>query len=390
MSPDSTSTTKLCPTCGTRLSEDAVRCLVCGADLGSASKPAQPAKVVQGSRIPSLSLSLPLAIALLALFLIIGAALTYVFLRQSSILQGETTIAGGTPVTNTPTVTITPTPTLTPTEPPPTSTNTPLPTPTPQTYTVLANDTCLVIAATFNISVQSIILENKLSAECLLSVGQKLLIPQPTPTVTSLPTSTLNPSESTEQACEKDTYTVKENDTLSSIAAAYGVPMAAIKEENGLPGDNVILGQDLVIPLCRRPTPQGPTPTATLPPPYPAPNLLLPVDGAPFSLTDETITLQWASVGTLRENEAYEVTIMDVTADPDRKLVEYVNDTKFIVPVTFRPTDRNSHIFRWWITSVRKVGNDADGNPIWEPAGASSFQRVFSWVGVPGETTPTP
>jgi len=53
----------------------------------------------------------------------------------------------------------------------------------------------------------------------------------------------------------------------------------------------------------------GASPTPTLPPPYPPANLLLPPDGAPFDTANSIITLQWASVGTLRENEAYAVTV---------------------------------------------------------------------------------
>ncbi len=39
MSPDvSANPTKLCPTCGTRVSAEAVRCLVCGSDLSGVSQ----------------------------------------------------------------------------------------------------------------------------------------------------------------------------------------------------------------------------------------------------------------------------------------------------------------------------------------------------------------
>ena len=70
MTPEKiTSPTKLCPTCGTRVKEDATRCLVCGADLTNVEKVTQANKVVQGSRMPSITLSLPAALGLLALFL---------------------------------------------------------------------------------------------------------------------------------------------------------------------------------------------------------------------------------------------------------------------------------------------------------------------------------
>jgi ribosomal protein L40E len=75
-----TNPTKLCPTCGTRLSQDATRCLVCGTNLATPSveKSSRPARgAVQGSRMPEITLSLPAALGLLALFLTIGAVLVY-------------------------------------------------------------------------------------------------------------------------------------------------------------------------------------------------------------------------------------------------------------------------------------------------------------------------
>ena len=385
MSPEITSTpsTKLCPTCGTRLTEDATRCLVCGAELGSIDKPAQPTKAVQGSRMPSITISLPAAIGLLALFLAIGAVMVYFALKTTPEVIIE--------MTPTPTETITPTTTNTATLAPPTVTNTPEPSPTPKTYQVQADDTCLKIAAFFDISLDSLVTLNNLPIACdTLSIGQSLLIPQPTPTSTPQPSATFSLSEQTEAACEKVNYTVQENDTLGSIASNYNVPMAAIREENGLPGDTVIIGQTIVIPLCRQFATPGPSPTATPPPPYPSPNLLLPADGSPFTLTDDSITLQWASVGTLRDNEAYAIYIEDATSGQGITLLDYATDTRYIIPVTLRPSESRSHAFYWWIVVVRQTSVDDSGNPTWESAGAISAKRVFTWTGGGTLVTPTP
>lgn len=378
-----TSDTKLCPTCGSRISSDATKCLVCGSNLNSVKNGADSSKVVQGSRMPTITLNLPSAIGLLAIFLGIGAILVYLALRQTP----ETII----PLTSTPTQSATMTPSETPTQLPPSPTATQVPSPTPITYIIQENDTCIGIAGFFEVSVQSIVTLNNLPAACdNLSVGQSLLIPHPTPTVTPLPTATLSSVEKTEAACEKIEYEVQENDTLGSISSNYGVPMEAIREENGLTGDTVFLGQRITIPLCRRFATPGPSPTATPPPPYAPPNPLLPADGAPFTNTDETITLQWASVGTLRENEAYAVTIIDITAGTESKLVDYVNDTKYIVPTSLRPEDNVPHIFRWWVGVVRQSGSDDEGNPIWQEAGSTSEIRVFSWTNMILSTTPSP
>ncbi|HEY57309.1 MAG TPA: LysM peptidoglycan-binding domain-containing protein [Anaerolineae bacterium] len=370
--------TKICPTCGTRIPATATRCPVCGTAFTAGEGTPQ----LKPGRFPEVTLSLPLALAMLAFFVALGAGMVYFALSQMNRIAEPTPIPSATP---------SPSPTLTPTPVTPTPTFTPLPSPTPFIYEVKAGDTCSSIALAFGISVRSLVLLNNLPAACdTLFVGQKLLIPQPTPTPSPQPTGTLSPAEATKQACDRVIYEVKENDTLSSIALNYGVPMDAIRRYNGLVGDQVFFGQKLIIPLCERnPTP-GPTPTPTPPPPYPAPSLLLPVDGAVFTLADEAVVLQWASVGELRDNEAYAVTVEDVTADRGRKLVAYVTDTKYIVPNDFRPTESKPHVFRWWVVTVRQTGTDENGNPIWTPAGARSESRTFAWVGVAPAATPTP
>ena len=374
--------TQLCPTCGTRVSEDATRCLVCGTDLTSGEKTSKPDKSVQGSRMPQITLSLPVVLGLVIILIAIGAFLVYFALQQTGQVVEPTT---------TPTVTNTTTPTITSTPVTPTPTGTPVPTPTPLAYRVAGGDTCSSIAFSFGVSIQSIVLLNNLPAACdTLFVGQELLIPHPTPTPTQLPTATLSGAEATRAACGEIEYLVQENDTLSSISANYAISITALKEYNGLVNDTVRSGQIILIPLCEREATPGPSPTPTPPPPYPAPSLLLPPDGAPFSVTDETVTLQWASVGALRENELYQVTVVDVTGGEDRKLVEYINDTKFIVPKSFQPGTNIPHVIRWWVTTARQIGTDDNGNPIWEPAGTSSIKRVFTWIGAGPAATPTP
>lgn len=375
------SKTKICPTCGTRLNANATKCLVCGASFDEPESTAQVKKAVQASSMPNITLSLPAALGFLTLFLVIGAAAVFFTLRATNRVTEPTPIPT---VTATVTVTMTPTMTLT---------STPIPTMTPQPpfdYTVREGESCGPIAAQFGISVQSIIILNNLSSECFVSAGQILQIPYPTPTVTPLPTATLEGAAATEAACEKVLITVQENDTLSSIAANYAVPQEAIKSFNGLSTDTVFLGMQIQIPLCMRAATPGPTPTPTTPPPYQAPNLLLPADGSSYTLADDNVTLQWASIGALRENEAYQVSVEDVTEGEGRTLIEYVTDTKFIVPVSFRPKDNLPHVMRWHVTTMREVGSDSQGEPIWESAGAMSVGRVFSWTGAAPEATEAP
>ena len=391
MSPETDKKTKICPTCGTRLSESATRCLVCGTELtAKAAAPAKKAEKnaargLQAARMPEITLSLPAALGALVVVLLIGAIVVYFALRSGLTNQ---TLVDPTPApTATSTATITPTPTefFTFT---PSPTITPLP---PFDYTIKAGDTCGLLVFTFNVSQQSIIVMNNLDANCTLRVGQSLKIPYPTATPPPPATSTLEPEAATKANCPTASYTVQANDTLSSIALNYNVSMADIRVFNNLPTDNVMLGTTILIPLCKRAAdPNQPTPTITPPPPYPAPSLLLPIDGAAFTLAHDIVTLQWASLGTLREGEAYQIIIEDVTADQGRRILDYVVDTSYIVPTSFRPNDSMSHVMRWWVVPVRQTGTDDQGNPIWTPAGAASEKRVFTWTGALVESSPSP
>ena len=376
---------QICPTCGTRLSENATRCLVCGTELTAkaATKSKKPDTSVQASRMPEITLSLPAAFGALVIVLLIGAAVVYFSLQAGvgGATLVEPTLEGTTTATATMTPTATELPTFTPIP-----TETPLP---PFEYTVREGETCNVFVATFKVSLQSIIALNNLSAECFVSVGQVLLIPYPTATPAPPPTAIPNSATQTAEACEKVPYTVQANDTLSSISANYNVPQDAIKFYNGLASDNVLLGTTILIPLCERFATPGPTPTATLPPPYPAPNLLLPADGAAFTLANDVVTLQWATVGTLRDNEAYQVIIEDVTTGTLR-ITDFVTDTKYIVPTSMRPDDNFAHLIRWWVTTVRQNGVDEQGQPVWISAGTVSEKRGFTWVGVAVQGTPNP
>jgi len=364
--------TKVCPVCGTRLSENASRCLVCGSQLKSKAE-TKSNTTIKTKRIPDIKLSLPIAIVLLLLFIALIGVLIF-FVIQSNQPQTEVIATDVTP-SLTPTQTLTPTETNTPTNIP---TWTPLP---PIEYTVQEGDVCSYIAAVFSVSIQSIIRENNLDASCSLSPGKVLMIPQPTPTASPQPTATSDQQQVPESSCQTVSYEVKSDDTLSKIAANYNVSMAAIREYSGMLTDVVYEGQYLTIPLCERKPTAGPTPTPTPPPPYPSPNLLLPMDGAAFNLTNDAITLQWAVVSELNTNELYAVTVEDLTSEDRKMIVQYVTDTKFILPVSFRPTDQIPHIMRWWVTVVRQI-NTGDSAPIYEPAGLLSEKRVFSWIGI--------
>jgi LysM repeat protein len=367
-----------CPTCGTKNSEGSTRCSVCGATLRSTTSSGKSRR-----SSPEVTLSLPSALGILALFSIIAVGLTFLATRGLGLGTSEEPEA---------TITLTPTETLTPSATP-TETQVPTATPLPTLeYFVVANDSLLAIAVRYDVSIQSILQMNPgLNSQSILSVGQRLNLPQPTPTPSPEPTQTLPPDEATRAACDTIVYTVEANDTLGGIADNYNVNLRAIMDFNGMSSETVFLGQVLIIPLCERnPTP-GPSPTPTLPPPYPPVNLLLPQDGAAFSLAEDSVTLQWAAVGELRENEFYRVTVEDVTEGTGtRKLIDYVKDTKYIIPNSFRPNEAVPHILRWWIQVVRQNGISGDGEPLYETSGGLSLKRDFTWSGAAPGATATP
>ena len=112
---------------------------------------------------------------------------------------------------------------------------------TTNTYTVKSGDTLWGIAKKFNLTVNQIKEANNLTSNSL-SIGQKLIIPSQTetPTLTNF-------------------YTVKQGDTLYSIAKKYNVSVNDIINANNLTTTNLSIGQTITIPTdteTKVPTPQ--------------------------------------------------------------------------------------------------------------------------------------
>jgi LysM repeat protein len=360
---------RLCPTCGTRVGAAATKCLVCGADLAAATgrggRPASGAFAAPRLALPSLLLLILAGLLALGGIVLIYAAMTG---GINNLLN---------PNTPTPTATVTPLPTLTFT---PTATETPVPSPTPLPpvpYTIVANDTCLKIAADFAVSVQSLVDANP-GLNCnLLTVGQVVQVPQPTYTPTPLPTAT-NQAGVVQQPTPVF-YTVRAGETCTLIASVYKITVEDLMEANGITDCTTLReGQVLRIPI-EKAIPVGPTPTPSPPPPYPAPSLLQPQDGVAIPAS-ETVTLQWVAVGELRPGEFYYVTVEDVSCNCARVQSWPVVENKFIVPLEFRPTDAAPHLYYWKVGTVRQRPG-TDGQAVYDPAGATSPTRGFIWYG---------
>jgi LysM repeat protein len=127
----------------------------------------------RGSGSSQISLSLPVALIILAVFTVLAVGLTYLATRG---------LGGGADQAPEATITLTPTDTATLQ---PTPTDTPVYTPTPLPtleYIVDTGDTLLAIAVRYDVSIQSILQINPgLNSQSILSVGQRLNYPNPRP-----------------------------------------------------------------------------------------------------------------------------------------------------------------------------------------------------------------
>lgn len=384
--------TKICPVCGTKLSELATRCLVCGTQLNATAAVSKNGTTQPKRTASEVKLSLPLAIILGAIFLISLGLLAF-FVSQSAA-NPTNTLPSSTP-TETPiasaTITLTPTSTLT---------LTPAPTLTPEPpiqVTVQAGQFCSTFAGLYNVSEDSIRILNSLGADCGLREGMTLMIPRPTVTPTPAPSPTIDMTLESDPFldCEYESVVVSAQTTLFGLSTSYNVPMEEIRAFNGMTNDILRQGETVKVPLCNRKAFNAPTPTPTNRPPYAAPSLLLPASGAAFGSSADSVALQWSAVADLRNNELYRVTVQDLTSETEKILVQYVRDTKFILPATFRPIDTNPHIIQWSVVVARQTSSGTE-NPTYLDAGASSEKRVFSWTGTgaaaPADapTTPTP
>lgn len=72
--------------------------------------------------------------------------------------------------------------------------------------------------------------------------------PSMTPTITASPTSTATLPPTATATPQVTVYIVRPGDTLSTIAAQFGVPVEALMEANGLTNHMIQVGQELVIP----------------------------------------------------------------------------------------------------------------------------------------------
>jgi LysM repeat protein len=390
-----------CPACGTPVAGTATVCLICGANLAeetpSEPEPVRPVGPPLWRRLLRIAwavIKLPLA-AVLAGGILLGISILLVNQpwKPPAVLDSPLVTPMDTPTRVTPTDTSTPThtptltplPTATPTDTPtPTATATATWTPTPVpiiTYTVQSGDSWISIADRFRVDVVDLAQFNGRSVDDILQIDEVLQIP---------------PANGAERPPSLE-HIVQRGDRLESIAERYGVSVEAMRIVNNLPADHVLLvGETLIIPLGT-PTPPTPTPTntgtptasptatATLwpdtPTPisgYPAPVLLTPPDGQIIEDQD-TVLLNWASVGVLADDEWY-VLRLRVPGDTEQPKEVWTKTTSWRVPGDLRPPEDAAETpLHWQVVVVRLVETLPDGSRQTEMQSPLSQVRTFYW-----------
>ena len=130
-----------------------------------------------------------------------------------------------------------------------------------QVYTVQSGDTYSGIAQRYDVTVAELLRANGLSADAILRVGQRLVIPAPdtlggatlggAPTTTRTATPTRTPGATTTRSPGRRTYTVKDGDIASAIADEFNITVEELARANGMTVEQISrlrVGQELVIP----------------------------------------------------------------------------------------------------------------------------------------------
>lgn len=125
----------------------------------------------------------------------------------------------------------------------------PPPEPAVQEYVIQSGDIMANIAKKFNVTLKALQEANPGVDPRKLQIGKKLVIPPPAPAAGASPAPGGAPSATTGE----QTYTVKSNDTLTSIAKAHGTTVKELRSLNNLVTDRIIVGQKLKIPAKAAP-----------------------------------------------------------------------------------------------------------------------------------------
>jgi LysM repeat protein len=290
-----------------------------------------------------------------------------------------------------PTATPSPTATLEPTATPTaaaTSTPTQPPTPTGRvTHTVKSGDTLSGIATKYGVTLQALVSANNLSASSMLRIGQQLVIP----VAGSAPAPTPAPTATAITTAASTTYKVKPGDTLSGIAAQFGITWQELAAANGLTAQSRLnVGQELKIPGKNGAAQVAPTaPPARTATPRPAattvallsaPALVNPSDQASYGGGRTEIYLMWQQREAIPAGAGYRVSIQWTEGGaPMEYLVPVTTATSIRMPAwLFEKADQPTRKYTWSVRVVQPTtdGQGGEKDILLSP---SSESRVFYW-----------
>ena len=203
-------------------------------------------------------------------------------------------------------------------------------------YVVERGDSLSVIARRFNTNVSRLVSLNQLPSSNRIQIGQRLLLPQDNTGASMLAANT------SQAVLDEGKYSVRRGDTVSLIAARYGVTEQALLSINGIQDRNRIYpGQSLMLPgfaagdqqfvaINASGTPAPPTvvafadeldETAPEPPVFAAANIEQAAAGSEIS-TPPTVAVAAEAPVQLALNELNEVLLPPAAVLPDNQELE--------------------------------------------------------------------
>lgn len=212
------------------------------------------------------------------------------------------------------------------------------------TYVVEPGDTLSYIAAKYGVSVDSLISANGITDPNLIYVGQRLTIPGAS-SGSQPPASTPTPVPSGDGV-----YIVQPGDSLSVIAARYGVTVTSLVSANGIADPSLIyVGQRLAIPGAAPRNPGASSEPAT-PPAAPNPQRPAPYAGPGSILATKRVVTYYGNPysGAMGVLGRY---------DPETVVAKLKEQTAEYAALSSKPVQPALH----FIATVAQAGAGSDG-----------------------------
>ena len=147
---------------------------------------------------------------------------------------------------------------------------------------------------------------------------------------------------------------------------------------------SIQVGQTLIIPPAT-PTPEAaaiatPLVAATPELPYGVPYLLGPPGGATFAGKEAAILLNWASVGILKKEEWYLLTVYYEQEGRPQAVREWIKATSWRLPSSLYPGKGEApRRFEWEVVVVRETSSSAAGAKEGEIISPRNRRKGFLW-----------